>query len=95
MAQFGRVLEWGSSGRWFESSHSDQKQKILSKDGIFCFLDNMMKKCTTFLVAHRHSTIKNADRIAVVNQGTITEIGTYDELMAKKGEFYELKKLQD
>ncbi|MBE7043934.1 MAG: ABC transporter ATP-binding protein [Ruminococcaceae bacterium] len=58
-------------------------------------VDNMMKKCTTFLVAHRLSTIKNADRIAVVNQGTITEIGTYDELMAKKGEFYELKKLQD
>lgn len=58
-------------------------------------VDNMMKKCTTFLVAHRLSTVKNADRIVVVNQGTISEIGTYDELMAKKGEFYELKKLQD
>ena len=58
-------------------------------------VDNMMKKCTTFLVAHRLSTIKNADRIAVVNQGKITEIGTHDELMAKKGEFYELKKMQD
>ena len=58
-------------------------------------VDNMMKKCTTFLVAHRLSTIKNADRIAVVNKGRITEIGSYDELMAKKGEFYELKKLQD
>ena len=58
-------------------------------------VDNMMKQCTTFLVAHRLSTIKNADRIAVVNKGVITEIGTYDELMAKKGEFYELKKLQD
>ena len=57
-------------------------------------VDNMMKKCTTFLVAHRLSTIKNADRIAVVNGGRITEIGTYDELMAKKGEFYELKQLQ-
>lgn len=57
-------------------------------------VDNMMKKCTTFLVAHRLSTIKNADRIAVVNNGRITEIGTYDELMAKKGEFYELKQLQ-
>ena len=57
-------------------------------------VDNMMKKCTTFLVAHRLSTIKNADRIAVVNQGSITEIGTYDELMEKKGEFYKLKQLQ-
>ena len=58
-------------------------------------VDSMMKQCTTFLVAHRLSTIKNADRIAVVNQGQITEIGTYDELMAKKGEFYQLKQLQD
>ena len=58
-------------------------------------VDNMMKQCTTFLVAHRLSTIKNADRIAVVNNGTITEIGSYDELMAKKGEFYHLKQLQD
>ena len=58
-------------------------------------VDNMMKQCTTFLVAHRLSTIKNADRIAVVNNGRITEMGTHDELMAKKGEFYELKKLQD
>lgn len=58
-------------------------------------VDNMMKKCTTFLVAHRLSTIKNADRIAVVNEGEITEIGSYDELMAKKGEFYKLKQLQN
>lgn len=58
-------------------------------------VDNMMKRCTTFLVAHRLSTIKNANRIAVVNRGTITEIGTYDELMAKKGEFYALKKMQE
>ena len=58
-------------------------------------VDNMMKQCTTFLVAHRLSTIKNADRIAVVNQGTITEIGTFDELMAKQGEFYMLKKMQE
>ena len=58
-------------------------------------VDNMMKQCTTFLVAHRLSTIKNADRIAVINGGTITEIGTYDELMEKKGEFYTLKKMQE
>ncbi len=57
-------------------------------------VDNMMKKCTTFLVAHRLSTIQSADRIAVVNAGRISEIGTYDELMAKKGEFYQLKQLQ-
>ncbi len=58
-------------------------------------VDNMMKHCTTFLVAHRLSTIKNADRIAVISRGSIIEIGSYDELMAKKGEFYNLKKLQE
>lgn len=58
-------------------------------------VDNMMKHCTTFLVAHRLSTIKNANRIAVVNKGQIVEIGTYDELMAKQGEFYKLKKMQE
>lgn len=58
-------------------------------------VDNMMKQCTTFLVAHRLSTIKNADKIAFVKNGSITEIGSYDELMAKKGDFYQLKQLQD
>ena len=58
-------------------------------------VDNMMKQCTTFLVAHRLSTIKNADRIAVVKDGSICEIGTYDELMEMRGEFYTRRKLQD
>ena len=54
----------------------------------------MMKNCTTFLVAHRLSTIKNADRIAVMEEGKIIEIGNYEELMAKKGAFYKLQTLQ-
>lgn len=54
----------------------------------------MMKNCTTFLVAHRLSTIRNADRIAVMKEGHIVELGTYEELMEKKGYFYELKSLQ-
>ena len=45
-------------------------------------------------MAHRLSTIKNADKIAVMDGGRCVEYGTYDELMAKKGRFYELKKLQ-
>ncbi len=58
-------------------------------------VERMMKHCTTFLVAHRLSTIKNADRIAVIENGTISEIGSYSELMKKEGAFYKLKKLQE
>ncbi|WP_416147223.1 ABC transporter ATP-binding protein [Salipaludibacillus sp. HK11] len=50
---------------------------------------------TTFMVAHRLSTIRNADRIVVMKQGACVEIGTYEELMAKQGEFYLMKKMQD
>ena len=55
----------------------------------------MMGSCTTFMVAHRLSTIKDADRIVVMENGRVAEIGKYDELMAKKGKFYQLKKMQE
>jgi ATP-binding cassette, subfamily B, bacterial len=49
---------------------------------------------TTFIVAHRLSTIRNADKIAVIENGRCVEFGTYDELMSNRGKFYELKQLQ-
>lgn len=57
-------------------------------------VNNMTEGRTTFIVAHRLSTIRDADRIAVIKDGGVAEIGSYDELMAKKGEFYKLKSLQ-
>ena len=57
-------------------------------------IDNLTADRTTFIVAHRLSTIKNADKIAVIEKGRCVEFGTYDELMNKKGKFYELKQLQ-
>ena len=57
-------------------------------------IDNLTRDRTTFIVAHRLSTIKNADKIAVMADGRCVEYGTYDELMAKKGEFYKLKQMQ-
>ena len=54
-------------------------------------LNNLTEGRTTFIVAHRLSTIRDADRIAVIADGHCTEYGTYDELMALKGEFYQLK----
>ena len=57
-------------------------------------LDELCKGRTTVVVAHRLSTIKNADRIAVVNGGRITEMGNHGELMALGGEYAKLYALQ-
>ena len=57
-------------------------------------IDTLSKGRTTFIVAHRLSTIRNADKIAVMRDGVCVEFGSYDELMEKKGEFYHLKALQ-
>ena len=46
------------------------------------------------IVAHRLSTVRGADRILVIGQGRIREQGSYQELMAKKGEFYQMEQLQ-
>jgi ATP-binding cassette subfamily B protein len=57
-------------------------------------IEKLVKDRTTLVVAHRLSTIRNADKIAVIGNGGLEEFGTYDELMEKKGGFYKLKKLQ-
>lgn len=57
-------------------------------------IENLVKDRTTLVVAHRLSTIRNADKIAVIGNGGLEEFGTYEELMEKKGEFCKLKKLQ-
>ena len=66
----------------------------VSEAEIQAAINNLTKDRTTFIVAHRLSTIRTADKIAVVNNGTCVEYGTYDELMAKKGEFYRYKMTQ-
>ncbi|MBR6768389.1 MAG: ATP-binding cassette domain-containing protein [Clostridia bacterium] len=57
-------------------------------------LDSLSKGRTTIMIAHRLSTLKNADSLIVVNGGKVTEVGTHAELIAKKGEYYKLYKLQ-
>ena len=57
-------------------------------------VDRLVHDRTTLIVAHRLSTIKNADKIAVISGGDIIEYGGYDELMEKKGEFYKLRSMQ-
>jgi len=57
-------------------------------------MDVLKKGRTTFIIAHRLSTIKNADQILVLDRGTIVERGNHDELMEKKGKYYQMYQLQ-
>ncbi|MDD6797050.1 MAG: ABC transporter ATP-binding protein [Clostridia bacterium] len=57
-------------------------------------IGNLTKDRTTFIVAHRLSTIRDADKIAVIDGGRCVEYGTFDELMELKGEFYKMKMIQ-
>ena len=68
------------------TSSIDTHTEILVQKGI----EAMLKGRTSFVIAHRLSTIKNANRIFVIDKGGIIESGSHDELMAKKGAYYEL-----
>lgn len=66
----------------------------VSEKHIQTAIDNLSKDKTTFIVAHRLSTVKNADKIAVIKNGKCVECGTYSELVDLKGEFYKFRNLQ-
>lgn len=57
-------------------------------------LERLTEGKTTFAIAHRLSTLRNADRLVVIDKHRIAEIGTHDELIAKKGIYYNLVKTQ-
>ena len=58
-------------------------------------IENLMKDRTVFVIAHRLTTIQNADRIAVINHGNLTELGTHEELMnIPNGEYKRLYEMQ-
>lgn len=57
-------------------------------------IENLSHGKTTVIVAHRLSTIKNADKVAVIKDGQCVELGTFDELLEKKGEFYRFYQMQ-
>ena len=58
-------------------------------------LDNLIQNKTVFVIAHRLSTIKNANRIAVINEGELVELGTHDELMQiENGKYKNLYEMQ-
>lgn len=68
------------------TSSIDTKTEQALQEG----LDRLLKGRTSFVIAHRLSTIKNANRIMVINDGRIVEQGTHNELIEKRGEYYEL-----
>jgi subfamily B ATP-binding cassette protein MsbA len=77
------ILDEATSALDLESEHSIQES-----------LDKLANNRTTFIVAHRLSTITHANRIVLIEDGRIVEVGTHDELMEKRGGYYNLFQIQ-
>ncbi|MCH1627518.1 ABC transporter ATP-binding protein [Ferdinandcohnia quinoae] len=77
------ILDEATSALDLESEHLIQES-----------LEKLAKNRTTFIVAHRLSTITHADKIVVIEHGEIVEVGSHEELMSKKGHYFKLFQVQ-
>ncbi len=73
----------------------DEQDKLKAEAVVQKAIDNLMKDKTVFVIAHRLSTIRNADKIAVINEGELVELGNHNELMSiENGQYKALYEMQ-
>ena len=81
------VPSGASTGQFEAVEMRDGGDRYVGK-GVQQAVDNLMKDRTVFIIAHRLSTVRHADKIAVINYGELVELGTHEELLQKEGSIY-------
>lgn len=102
LGERGITLSGGQKQRAAIARALLKRPKILVFDDAFSAVDTQTEelilehlksiegRATTFIISHRPSTIKRADKIVVLDEGTVVEVGTHEDLLRKQGRYYEL-----